>query len=291
LLPGITGALALVVFPCLAVLINRLGESPLPPAGIAAMMLLTPLMMSGVHGTTMAKFDPLDATGELPVYIAVRPMTNGGFVLAKLVMALATSALTWLITVFGMGLVVLLFGTGTAFSKVDTTSPYGLGALLIGCVPIFLLLVILTWKNLIAGMGAGLTGRPWVVKLFTALSGASGMGLFVLIAYAKINPDFQAALIHWLPGVLFVSLVVKLAVSTVAFVLGLRRKAITPAAIAWMGGGWLMSGVFLGGYAALICGAIHKTDLWISAALTAFLVLPLARLAIAPLALAWNRHR
>ena len=291
LLPGITGALALVVFPCLAVVINRLGESPLPPVGIVTMMLLTPLMLSGAMGTTMAKFDPLDEAGELPVFIAVRPMTNGGFVLAKLAMALATSALTWLITVFGIGLVMWLLGTGGSFSKADSISPYGLVALLIGCVPIFLLLVILTWKNLVAGMGAGLTGRPWVVKLFTALSGASGAGLLALLAYAKIDTDFQEALIRWLPGVLFAGLVVKLVASTIAFVLGLRRKAITPGATAWICGGWLMSGVLMGSYAALVCSAIHRTDFWISAALAACLVQPLARLAIAPSALAWNRHR
>ena len=42
----------------------------------------------------MQRFDQLQPSNELPVYIAVRPMTNGGLVIAKLAMALASSVLT-----------------------------------------------------------------------------------------------------------------------------------------------------------------------------------------------------
>jgi hypothetical protein len=45
------------------------------------------------------------------------------------------------------------------------------------------------------------------------------------------------------------------------------------------------------GYANHVCRAINRPDLWIWIALGGFLILPLADLAIAPLALAWNRHR
>ena len=52
-----------------------------------------------------------------------------------------------------------------------------------------------------------------------------------------------------------------------------------------------MCGLFLAGYGGLVCLAMNKSEMWIWAALAGFLVLPLAELAIAPLALAWNRHR
>ena len=98
-------------------------------------------------------------------------------------------------------------------------------------------------------------------------------------------------LTHWLTGILIVCLAAKIAVSIAAFAWGLRRNAITPRAVVWIAGGWLACGLFVAGYAGHICGVIHKPELRVWVALAGFLVLPLADLAVAPLALAWNRHR
>ena len=70
-----------------------------------------------------------------------------------------------------------------------------------------------------------------------------------------------------------------------------RRNAITARAVGCIIGGWLVCGLFVASYAGHVCHAIHKPDLWIWVALGGFLILPLADLAMAPLALAWNRHR
>ena len=56
-------------------------------------------------------------------------------------------------------------------------------------------------------------------------------------------------------------------------------------------GGWLACGLFVADYADQVCSAINQPGLRIWVTLGGFLVLPLADLAIAPLALAWNRHR
>ena len=87
-------------------------------------------------GAAMAKFDLLGSTRELPGYIAVRPMTNGGFVMAKLAMALASSVLTWLITVAGICLCLGVTGTGTLFSKAGLVTPLGPLAYPTGCLPV-----------------------------------------------------------------------------------------------------------------------------------------------------------
>ena len=76
-----------------------------------------------------------------------------------------------------------------------------------------------------------------------------------------------------------------------AFFLGLQRNALTALAVGRISGGWFVCGLFVAGYAGLICIGINRFDLWIWIALVGFLVLPLTDLAIAPLALAWNRHR
>jgi hypothetical protein len=154
-----------------------------------------------------------------------------------------------------------------------------------------LLLVIMVWKNLMAGIGTGLTGRPWIANLGTAWRGAAGMGLIALVMAVNLYEDFRETLLHWLTGILIVCLAAKIAVSIAAFVWGMRRNAITARAIGWIAGGWLVCGLFVAGYADHVCRAINRPDLWIWIALGGFLILPLADLAIAPLALTWNRHR
>ena len=291
-LPGISGAMALVVFPLMFFVgFKWVGVGVPPPEAILALMLIGPLLLSGVMGAVMAKFDQLDSTRELPAYIAVRPMTNGGFVMAKLAMALASSVLTWLLTVAGMCLCLGGTGTGTLFSKAGFVTPYGPVAYATGCLPVLLLLVIWTWKNLVAGIGVGLTGRPWVVNLFNCLRPALFMGLIALVMAARLNENLQEGLLHWLTAILIACLAAKVAFSIAVFVRGLRRNAITARAVGWIVGGWLVCGLFVDSYVSHVCNAIHQPGLRIWVGLGGFLILPLADLAIAPLALAWNRHR
>jgi hypothetical protein len=249
-----------------------------------------PLVISMVLAVAVVKFDSLHATSELPVYIAIRPMTNGGFVMAKVVMALATSALTWVVTAAAF-LWLALMNKGTLFSNAGLVTPYGPLAFTTGCLPVWLLLVIWTWKNLVAGIGAGLTGRPWIVGVSVYCRLALLAGLFPLLDFVRTNLNFRAALLHWLPAILIACLTAKIAVSMAAFAWGVRRNAITTRVVGWIIGGWLLCGLFVAGYAGLVCSAIDKSDIWIWVALGGFLVLPLADLALAPLALAWSRHR
>ncbi len=290
-LPGVWGGIALVVLPVLLTGFKWVGVGTPPPEAILIIMLALPLVLSWVWAAALAQFDLFHSTGEPPVYIAVRPMTNGGFVMAKLTMALATSALTWLLTVAAVCLCLVIVGTGSPFSKAGLVTPFGPVAYLTGCVPVLLLLVIWTWKNLVAGIGMGLTGRRWLVKLFTLWRTTLFMGLGALVSAANIYVDFREALLHWLTAILIACLAVKIAVSIAAFVWGLRRNAITARAVGWIVGGWLVCGLFVAGYAGHVCNTINQPGLRIWVALGGFLILPLADLAIAPLALAWNRHR
>jgi hypothetical protein len=292
LLPGFSGTMALVVFPFVFFVgFKWSGVDAPPPEAILALMLFGPLLLSGVMGPAMAKFDLLGSTRELPVYISVRPMTNGGFVMAKLAMALASSALTLLISVAGICLCLAIAGKWTVFSKAGLITPLGPISYLTGCLPVLLLLVIMVWKNLMAGIGTGLTGRPWIANLGIAWRGAAYTGLMALVMAANLYEDFRGMLLHWLTAILIACLAAKIAVSIAAFIWGLRRNAITARAVGWMVGGWLVCGLFVAGYADHVCGAINQPGLRIWVTLGGFLVLPLADLAIAPLALAWNRHR
>ena len=199
LLPGLSGGMALLVFPFLFFVgFKWVGVDAPPMEAILALMFVGPLLLSGLMGPAMAKFDQLDSACELPGYISIRPMTNGEFALAKLAMALASSALTLLLNVAGACLCQAIARQGTLFSARGLVTPLGTVPYMAGCVPVLLLLLVMIWKNLVAGMGSGLTGRPWIANLGSAWRGAVGMGLIALVMAAKLYEDFREVLLHWL---------------------------------------------------------------------------------------------
>jgi hypothetical protein len=294
LLPGLSAGVAFTFVPLIYFIMKKFGDAE--EAGSlrivgTAMLLITPLALSGIIGTNVAKFDQLQAPGELPVYIAVRPMTNGGFIIAKLAMALASSTLTWLLEAAAACFWIALLGKGPLLPNGPSVMEYGPLAIIIGCVPALLLLILFTWKNLMGGIGAGLTGRKWFPAVFTFWRMAAFIGLVALLLKTKLDADFKGILLHWLTWILATFLVLKIALSVAAFYWGIRRNAITRGAVGWIAGGWILCGLFVAGYAGLVCVGLNKPEFWIWAALAGFLLLPLADLAIAPLALAWNRHR
>ena len=294
LLPGMVAGILSAIIPIFFVVQKQVGE---PVEGtslikiIFGLSLSLPILLSGIMGSQIARFDQLQPANELPVYIAVRPMTNGGLVIAKLAMALASSILTWLVILASAGFWIIVLESHALISLLSTISPFGIVACVIGGVPPLLLLILYTWKNLLSGIGAGLTGRRWVIILFTYWKVAVMIALIALLAAAKFNGDFMTALLHWLPGLLILTLAAKIAVAVAWFVPGMRRKVITPGGIGLIIGGWLLCGLFVAGYACLVCHALHKSDWLFPVTLGGFLLLPLPDLAMAPLALAWNRHR
>ena len=297
-LPVISGAMAFLVIGVAAIPILMFHEAGqgddremvallsmfIPP------LLILPLVLSVLLAPALATSDRFRLTGELPGYISFRPMTNGGFVLAKLVMALATSALTWLLSVAAL-LFLALLGKGALLSKAGLVTPYGTVAFMTGCAPVLLLLVLWTWKNLVAGIGAGLTGRTWLAVASVLWRSAFLEALFAVLIAARTNASFREAVLHGLTTCLILGLVTKIAFSVAAFAWGVRRKAITASAVGWIIGTWLVCGVFMAAFASHVCIVLNKPDLWIRVALGGFLALPLTDLAVAPLSLAWNRHR
>jgi len=289
MLPAIVGGIGLVILP-LIYLLQKNEQSEDFEMIALTLMLAIPLMLSGVMATAIAKFD-LQSSSELPIYIAIRPMTTGGLVIAKLAMALATSALTWMVGVAVTGFWLWILGKAIFWSKIQSISGYGVGAFAVGCLPVLILLILFTWRNLLGGIAAGLSGRTWVNAVFSLWRCGFFIGLVVLFYIARTNLGFRATLYSWLPWILATWLGLKIAIAVGAFAVGLRRNAITVAAMALIAGGWLGCGIFLAAYSALVCNVMNKPNLSIFIALAAFLFLPLADLAFAPLALAWNRHR
>jgi hypothetical protein len=254
-------------------------------------LILTPLVCSLALGSLIANFDLSQPANELPVFVAVRPVTNGGFVLAKLAMTALSSAATWLVTLGMLFLWLVLCADATLHAQIGQairSKPLSIALLLLGSWMTF---VLLTWRNLLAGLWLGLTGRPKFATGYNLVRFAVYLGLFILGKQAWDDADSRATSIHWLPWLLVTGLLTKLLFSTAVFLWSLRRKAITAGAVNWIVGSWIGCGLFVAVVVRRVCLDLHQPEAWLWAALAGFFLLPLAEIALAPVALIWNRHR
>jgi hypothetical protein len=205
----------------------------------------------------------------------------------KLVTAAIVTAAIW---VLFLGFISLLFlrpgfiqSIQAAASGVPTWKAAGYLTLA------FSLLVLFTWKSMVESMWIVLTGRKWVeLTINFAIAGlffiAIGSGLWVGF-HPELHASAQAA-VPWLMGLI---LALKLA-AAVFVVHGLLRWRLTTAR-----GAVIMIATWLAIVSSLVALAFALVPLEFAPPTRVIpgiaLVIPFARLAGAPLALDWNRHR
>jgi hypothetical protein len=148
--------------------------------------------------------------------------------------------------------------------------------------------VLLTWRMLVVPLWSGLTGRAWV--------GMAQAGLVMLIVFQGLyemalwqDENHRERLLDVLRWGAVVLLAAKLAVAGLALWELHRRGELTGRAAAWVMLGWVALVAALFGLLAWVIPSDMIRPGWLAVAVA--LMVPLARLTVAPLALAWNRHR
>ncbi len=157
------------------------------------------------------------------------------------------------------------------------------------CVLLVVGPVLVTWRMLVVSLWAGLTGRTWVVVVQTIL--ISFVGLQLMYEMTLWNADLarRERILDALPWVVGTVVVLKFIAAGYSLTLLCRHKEIGSTQLGVLLGVWLLVAVTLFGLLAwLIPSSVMPRY---GLALGVVLFLPLARLAVAPLALAWNRHR
>jgi hypothetical protein len=150
-------------------------------------------------------------------------------------------------------------------------------------------LVASTWKHLVQSMCIGLTGRDWLVK------GSVLVALIVLVAAWPLgdevlrNMRVQSIVWNALPGILVAMVFMKIiAGAWVAIRLYDSRllgdRSLVAGAVSWLA-------AVLAIYATLAYFADSAAVPRYFLGAIAILNVPLARVAAAPLALEWSRHR
>ena len=242
-------------------------------------VLLMPALLAGVVGCQ-------HGNASFP-FIATRPVSSIALVRSKFELA-AVSALAAYLPVF---LVASLFFLSPSFfdSVLQAARAAGTPRTTMILMAAVVFPVLLTWKGLVESLWMGLTGRPWLVNVFTfGLAILFGCGtLFGL--WLAFYPAMQALLWSLMPWLIGLVLTLKMLVATWVLYRLIRLGLVRPTTAGLMFAAW-------GLIVAALCLAAHQLIpsqiLSTSSAIAAIVVLiPFSRLAAAPLALEWNRHR
>jgi hypothetical protein len=223
-------------------------------------VLLTPPLMAFFVATTVSKSSSQagDVYGVTPL-IATRPMTTASLIAAKLKVTIQSTLIAWL-------LVLLAIPMALRWSEATTLvndwmrelvkaigMPRAIAIVALGLA----LLISSTWKQLVQSLFIGMTGREWLIKTMPSI-------LATLVVLKLIAAAYVAIRLHHRGLV--------------------SDRTILAGAVCWDVAVFALYGLLVWLTPALV---FRRAPL----ALLAILAVPLARVAAAPLALAWNRHR
>ncbi|MEA2568336.1 MAG: hypothetical protein QOI24_337 [Acidobacteriota bacterium] len=255
-------------------------------------VLLTPPLMAFFVATTVSKSSSQagDAYGVTPL-IATRPMTTASLIAAKLKVTIQSTLIAWLLVLLAIPMALRWSGATTLVNDwmrelvKAIGMPRAIAIVALGLA----LLISSTWKQLVQSLFIGMTGREWLIKTM-AIGAMTLLGVIVPVAHWALGKVvIEARLWVALPSILSTLVVLKLmAAAYVAIRLHHRGlvsdRTILAGAVCWDVAVFALYGLLVWLTPALV---FRRAPL----ALLAILAVPLARVAAAPLALAWNRHR
>ena len=286
----VAGALVFLVGP----MSFLIAGDPASTARVLAGALALPIVLAVPAGLAFSK--PLFWSEEmsLPSFVSVRPLSDAELIATKLRVAAVSAMLAWLLVLLFLSAWLSLWASPASvqllFSRLRVMSD--------GRWPVVAVLVVssavfLSWRFLVAGLWAGMSGSRALFMSWLAPIGV------VIVASAVFD---LSALPRWLRadlGRLTPFLAAGVLAVAVKLWLAVRGRRWTPVrSMGWYGAAWIA------GVASLIAlGAVVLSDaggnlptgdvqrLRLAVILLAVLAMPLARVMWAPRFLARNRHR
>jgi hypothetical protein len=254
------------------------------------LLLFVPPLVASLCALNMGKLGTRKRTAALSAFLAARPLTCWQIVRVKFRLALRCTLTGWAVFVAGL-LLWFAFGGRTEEMKgifnvlpsAYASRPFSTIALLVGGAMLW------TWLEMVKGMWPSLTGRDWLVPAGLLNCGqtfALAILGFNLLAHPPNDWGAFAVLLPWLTAAVVV--VKGIAAGWVALALW-RSRLMPPAVLAGILAAW-----FLLAWALVMILTDLLPPAWLSVSglvLGIALCLPLTRLLLMPLAVAWNRHR
>jgi hypothetical protein len=250
-------------------------------------MLVAPLFVAMMAGGALGSLTDPTSKSETGAFVLARPISSLSILRGKLVTAALQTGLIWILFLGYMSLLLTRPGLPKSIAEVASSVPAwkAIGYPIVTLV----ILLLLTWKSMVGSLWVGLTGRKWVetANSFTFIGVifvGIGAGLWV-----GFHPELHQPTLAAVPWLLGLVLLVKLAAAGFVVRGLIHSHLTTPAGAAMMAAIWLVVVGSLCGLAMLLLPPEYATPKSIIPGIALFI--PFCRIAGAPLALDWNRHR
>lgn len=258
---------------------------------LVMVFLLIPLLIAAYFGCAFGSPGDSFRSTALSAFAATRPLGSVALVAAKVRAATIAAAVVWAVLV----VVSAVWLAGTAG---DGGLPRTWRVLVerqghdraVGYLALTAVVLVLgTWRALVANLYIGLCGRAWLVPAQTVVM--TLLVFQVLAEYVLWNADVgrRERMLEWLPDAIVAAVVLKFLLAGWALRALVRRGHVSAGAAVRFAGVWLVATATLfAGLAWFVPPSLVPAH-WLAVGVLLFV--PLARLAAAPLAVAWNRHR
>jgi hypothetical protein len=272
-----------ILLPLELLLLFAFHEAPVIIFEILAAALLTP--------PVMAIFVAATVSGRVTPFLAARPMTSASLIAAKLKVTMWSTFIAWILVLAAIPIALEVSGTMPVVAgwAHDLIRIFGAPRAIALALLALVVLITSTWKQLVQSLYIGMSGREWLVKgsVFATLAVLS---VALPAAHWLVgNRVAMAVLWNTFPWIAAVVIGAKLAAAV--WIAGrlhdrglVRRRTLILGALGW-------DALILALYALLAWIVPTLLFRMYFLALVAMLAVPLVRLAAAPLALDWNRHR
>jgi hypothetical protein len=218
-------------------------------------------------------------------------MTCGELIWAKVKASAIGAAIVWAMTLVALVLVLFLTGSWSEvagqwnlltkdLSGVEKAGMFALGAVL---------LLVGSWKPMIANLFLGLAGRGWVWTVGVLSISVAMMVALLIGGWVGMHPEYHGDLLACVPWALGLVAALKLLLGACVARVVIRRRVASTRRVERLMALWLVTAVALCGLLCLLVPSRLAPPPLVLACVV--LALPLVRISLAPLALAWNRHR
>ncbi len=284
--------LVAILLPFELALFFAFSQTPELVFEVLLFVLFTPPFMAAFVAATAAKSGATssDAHGVTP-FIATRPLTNGSLIAAKMKAMIWSTLAAWMLVFVATPLALRFSGAAPvvierAHRLAEVVGmPRAIAILLLAVAA----LLASTWKQLVQSLYIGMSGREWLVKASVFVALAILTVVLPLVVWMSGKRQALAILFNNFAVIAAVLVCFKLSAAVwIAMRLHDKRllsdRTLVIGAVCWDVAVFALYGLLVWIVPLVLIGS-HTL------ALIAILEVPLARLAAAPLALAWNRNR
>jgi len=255
------------------------------------LLLLLTAYMAIFAGSDFGNLSSTKTDRRVPGFLLTRPISSMDLIRAKYLAAAKCWLIVCLITAVAVAVCMILTGrfgdVNVLRDKLGYDTWWSQAAVVIPVT--FLLLWAFGWLCTIQGMFVGLTGRQWVVVAFVTAVGVLFAGMVLLGLWLSMHSEYHQACWKAAPWLVGCSAVVKLALARFVLHRAWGCGVLETRAVGLLVGVWATVVLAATGLVAwLVPSELLPLELSIAGTILAF---PLTRIALAPLALAWNRHR